>query len=118
MSQRHAFPFRLDAIAEVPFEAIDPFQIISEQRVRTSEDHDERTVIDDAYLSLFSSPQGRIVLRDMVDRYLSEPTWRAGMDASFGHAREGQNSVVRDIYNRMKAAMTRQEERSHGPSKD
>lgn len=110
MSQRHAFPFRLDAISEVPFEAIDPFAIIAEQRVRTSEDHDERSVIDDAYLSLFSSPQGRVVLRDMVDRYLSEPTFRAGMDASMGYAREGQNSVVRDIYNRMKAAQVRLEQ--------
>lgn len=108
-AQRNVYPFRLDAIAEVPFEALDPFDIIREQRVRTTEDHDERTVIDDAYLSLFSSPQGRLVLRDLVDRYLSEPTFRAGMDASHGYAREGQNSVVRDIYNRMKAAQARLE---------
>ena len=52
----------------------------------------------------FNSPTGKKVLEHLYKQTLDQPCWSPGGDASFGYAREGQNSIVREIIQRVKRA--------------
>ena len=69
------------------------------------ETDDARPDVDQLYLALFSSPTGRQVLAHLRQVTIEQPSWVPGADASYGFVREGQNSMVRDIENRMRRAM-------------
>ena len=52
----------------------------------------------------FGSEDGEKVLAWLRKFYLEQPSWEPGADSSFGHWREGQNSVIRDIEARIRKA--------------
>lgn len=66
---------------------------------------DKRTDLDRLYLRLFSSDDGKVVLAHLRSMTIEQPAWVPGMDASHGFAREGQDSLVREIEARMRRAM-------------
>jgi hypothetical protein len=52
----------------------------------------------------FGTEEGQKVLAWLRDTYLENPSWQPGADSSFGHWREGQNTVIREIEARIKRA--------------
>ena len=50
----------------------------------------------------FTSEAGKKVLEHLRSITIEQPAWVPGADASFGYAREGQNSLVREIEQRMR----------------
>jgi hypothetical protein len=67
---------------------------------------DKQADMDKLYAHLFTSPEGQKVLMDLRSRTIEQPSWFPGEDASHGFAREGQNSIVRMIEERIKRART------------
>lgn len=60
--------------------------------------------LDKIYAHVFGSDEGMKVLNDLRARTIEQPSWYPGEDASHGFAREGQNSIVRMIEERIKRA--------------
>jgi hypothetical protein len=77
-------------------QAADP-EIAQKQQV----DKDD---VDRLYLRVFGSDDGQKLLTHLRSLTIEQPTWYPGEDASHGYAREGQNSLVREIERRMKRA--------------
>jgi len=75
---------------------VDP-QIAEKQQV----DKDD---VDRLYLRVFGSDDGQKLLTHLRSMTIEQPTWYPGEEASHGYAREGQNSLVREIERRMKRA--------------
>ena len=69
---------------------------------RTSQN--EQDDIDRLYLRVFGSDDGQEILSHLRSLTIEQPTWYPGEEASHGYAREGQNSLVREIERRMKRA--------------
>ena len=65
-----------------------------------------------AFLSVFSSDNGKKVLDFLIENTIHAPAWRPSLVASMGleaanatgYAREGANALVRDIMDRMELA--------------
>lgn len=57
--------------------------------------------IDVAYVRCFSTEAGQEVLDHLKAMTLDQPSWFPGEDPSHGFAREGQNSVVREMLRRI-----------------
>jgi hypothetical protein len=55
----------------------------------------------------FGTDEGQKVLAWLRNFYLEQPCWQPGADSSLGMFREGQNSVIRDIENRIRKAKQR-----------
>jgi len=62
----------------------------------------EPSEIDKAYKRTFSTEEGQKVLQHLVSITIDQPAWTPGADASYGYAREGQNSIIREIQQRMR----------------
>lgn len=77
-------------------QTVDP-EIAEKQQV----DKDD---IDRLYLRVFGSDDGQKLLTHLRSVTIEQPTWYPGEDASHGYAREGQNSLVREIERRIKRA--------------
>lgn len=60
--------------------------------------------IDRLYLRVFGSDDGQEVLSHLRSLTIEQPTWYPGEEASHGYAREGQNSLVREIERRIRRA--------------
>lgn len=60
--------------------------------------------VDRLYLRVFGSDDGQKLLTHLRSVTIEQPTWYPGEDASHGYAREGQNSLVREIERRMERA--------------
>ncbi len=60
--------------------------------------------VDRLYLRVFGSDDGQKLLTHLRSLTIEQPTWYPGEDASHGYAREGQNSLVREIERRIKRA--------------
>lgn len=60
--------------------------------------------VDRLYLRVFGSDDGQELLQHLRSQTIEQPTWYPGEEASHGYAREGQNSIVREIERRMKRA--------------
>jgi len=61
--------------------------------------------INKLYAKTFSTDAGRRVLKHLVSITLDQPCWipsKGNEGTQHGFVREGQNSVVRDIINRIK----------------
>ena len=58
--------------------------------------------INTAFVRCFSTEAGQTVLEFLLSLTLDQPSWYPGEDASLGYAREGQNSIVREIVKRIK----------------
>jgi len=52
----------------------------------------------------FATDEGQKVLAWLREFYLERPCWQPGSESSVGMFREGQNSVIRDIENRIRKA--------------
>ncbi|MGZ0246199.1 MAG: Bbp19 family protein [Alphaproteobacteria bacterium] len=62
--------------------------------------------VDKLYAQVFSNSAGQKLLRHLRAVTIEQPTWYPGEDASHGYAREGQNSLVREIERRISRART------------
>jgi|TARA_A100001391_G_scaffold41007_1_gene23311 hypothetical protein len=67
---------------------------------------DNQLELDKAFARTFETEEGRKVLKYLVTRTMHQPTWIPGGDTSFGFAREGQNSIIREIQTRIERAKT------------
>lgn len=65
---------------------------------------DNQLELDKAFARTFETEEGRKVLKYLVTRTMHQPTWIPGGDTSFGFAREGQNSIIREIQTRIERA--------------
>lgn len=65
---------------------------------------DNQDDIDRLYLRVFGSEDGQELLTHLRSLTIEQPTWYPGESASHGYAREGQNSLVREIEKRMQRA--------------
>jgi hypothetical protein len=57
--------------------------------------------LDKLFLRVFSTRDGKKLLTHLRQTTIEQPTWFPGEDPSHGFAREGQNSLVRDIERRI-----------------
>ena len=62
----------------------------------------EPSEIDKAYMRSFSTEEGQKVLQHLQSITIDQPAWTPGAEPSYGYAREGQNSIVREIMQRMR----------------
>lgn len=60
--------------------------------------------VDRLYQRVFGSDDGQKLLTHLRSMTIEQPTWYPGEDASHGYAREGQNSLVREIERRINRA--------------
>jgi hypothetical protein len=60
--------------------------------------------LDIQFKRCFGTESGQKVLEHLVNITINQPAWVPGADASFGYAREGQNSLVREIQQRIRRA--------------
>ena len=65
---------------------------------------DEQKKIDILFHRVFTSKDGKKILEHLTTRYLDQPAWVPNADPSYGYAREGQNSIVREIITRIRRA--------------
>lgn len=61
----------------------------------------EKQDIDILISKTFGSEEGQKVLAWLRGLTIEAPAWVPGQDASYGYAREGQNSLVREIERRI-----------------
>jgi len=57
--------------------------------------------LDKLFLRVFSTRDGKKLLTHLRQITIEQPTWFPGEDPSHGFAREGRNSLVRDIERRI-----------------
>ena len=50
----------------------------------------------------FSTEAGQEVLKHLISITIDQPAWIPGADSSYGFSREGQNSIVREIQQRIR----------------
>ena len=65
---------------------------------------DNQREIDVSNARTFNTKDGKKVLEYLISKTIKQPTWIPGSEPSFGYAREGQNSVIRDIQTRIERA--------------
>ena len=63
--------------------------------------HDKQLDLDRLYKKTFRTPEGQKVLEHLESITLEQPCWIPGQNHSLGYAREGQNSIVREIKKRL-----------------
>jgi hypothetical protein len=78
---------------------------LAEPEMRKTQ-QDSQDDIDRLYLRVFGSEDGQKLLTHLRTLTIEQPTWYPGEDASHGFAREGQNSLVREIERRTRRAST------------
>jgi len=83
-------------------EGWDSLRTVEPQMRLTQQDNQDD--IDRLYLRVFGSEDGQQLLTHLRSLTIEQPTWYPGEDASHGFAREGQNSLVREIEKRMQRA--------------
>jgi len=83
-------------------EGWDGLRTIEPEIRQTNEE--QRDDVDRLYLRVFGSDDGQKLLEHLRSLTIEQPTWDPGEDASHGYAREGQNSLVREIERRMMRA--------------
>lgn len=57
--------------------------------------------LDVAFVRCFETHEGQTVLAYLKRVTIDQPSWYPGEDPSHGFAREGQNSIVREILRRI-----------------
>tara|TARA_R100001440_G_scaffold15988_2_gene27098 strand:- start:4534 stop:4836 length:303 start_codon:yes stop_codon:yes gene_type:complete len=60
--------------------------------------------IDIQFKRCFDTEAGQKVLEHLRSITIDQPAWVPGAEPSFGYAREGQNSIIREIEQRIKRA--------------
>ena len=80
----------------------DSLRTVEPQTRKTQQDNQDD--IDRLYLRVFGSEDGQKLHEHLRSLTIEQPTWYPGEDASHGFAREGQNSLVREIERRIQRA--------------
>ena len=62
----------------------------------------EQQAMDLIYKRCFSTEAGQEVLKHLISITVDQPAWIPGADSSYGFSREGQNSIVREIQQRIR----------------
>tara|TARA_Y100000004_G_scaffold193981_1_gene257622 strand:- start:737 stop:1006 length:270 start_codon:yes stop_codon:yes gene_type:complete len=83
-------------------EGWDSLRTVEPQTRKTQQDNQDD--IDRLYLRVFGSEDGQKLHEHLRSLTIEQPTWYPGEDASHGFAREGQNSLVREIERRIQRA--------------
>lgn len=83
-------------------EGWDGLRSVEPQTRMTQQDNQDD--IDRLYLRVFGSDDGQKLHEHLRSLTIEQPTWYPGEDASHGYAREGQNSLVREIERRIERA--------------
>ena len=60
--------------------------------------------MDIQFQRCFSTEAGKKVLEHLRSITIEQPAWVPGAEPSYGYAREGQNSIVREIEQRIRRA--------------
>ncbi|MBL00816.1 MAG: hypothetical protein CMI34_05355 [Opitutales bacterium] len=60
--------------------------------------------LDIIFKKTFQTEDGKKVLEYLRKVTIEQPCWTPGADVSYGYAREGQNSIVREIEQRIRRA--------------
>lgn len=63
------------------------------------------------FANTFSTPSGKKVLEWLTEHTLESPTWWPGKPPDYGYFREGQNSLMRQIKDKIKQANEYQQTR-------
>ncbi len=71
---------------------------VAQLQLKTKDD------LDIKFKRCFDTEAGKEVLKHLRSITLDQPCWVPGADASFGYSREGQNSIIREIEQRIKRA--------------
>jgi|TARA_R100000479_G_scaffold63604_1_gene30237 hypothetical protein len=69
-----------------------------------SETKDTELETNKSFARTFETEEGKKVLEFLINKTLKQPTWVPGGDTSLGFAREGQNSIIREIQTRIERA--------------
>ena len=69
-----------------------------------SETKDTELETNKSFARTFETEEGKKVLEILINKTLKQPTWVPGGDTSLGFAREGQNSIIREIQTRIERA--------------
>jgi hypothetical protein len=64
----------------------------------------ERYRVDTLFARVFGTTEGAELLHLLRGQTIEQPAWVPGQDSSHGFAREGQNSLVREIERRIARA--------------
>jgi len=67
-------------------------------------DIDHQISLDIAFRKTFQTKEGKRVLDHLIAITVDQPAWVPGADTSYGFAREGQNSIIREIQQRVRRA--------------
>lgn len=62
--------------------------------------------LDLEFVRCFSTEAGMAVMQYLKSVTLDQPAWYPGEDPSHGYAREGQNSIIREIERRIERGRT------------
>tara|TARA_R110000822_G_scaffold41524_5_gene113013 strand:- start:1586 stop:1894 length:309 start_codon:yes stop_codon:yes gene_type:complete len=62
----------------------------------------EPSELDKNFSRTFKTEDGKKVLEYLKTCTIDQPTWTPGVDASHGYLREGQNSIIREMLNRIR----------------
>lgn len=74
---------------------------LREQVVEVASSDQKNNDIDIQFVRCFSTEAGIEVLEYLKGVTIDQPSWYPGEDPSHGFAREGQNSIVREIIKRI-----------------
>jgi hypothetical protein len=72
-----------------------------EPQKQAAPEEQPKAEIDILIARTFGTPEGKQVLTWLRQATIETPAWVPGHDASYGFAREGQNSLVREIERRI-----------------
>ena len=73
-------------------------------------DEPEKARVLHAYM-LFASPQGQLILQDLITQFMAAPIFQAGRDPSWGYERNGEANVVRHLMRKLTDAQRSIEQR-------
>jgi len=76
-------------------------EVLDLEEKRKSKPKDNQIELDKAFARTFDTEEGKKVLNYLMHKTLEQPTWVPGLDNSYGYAREGQNSIIREINQRI-----------------
>tara|TARA_B100001057_G_scaffold278486_1_gene278739 strand:- start:5263 stop:5568 length:306 start_codon:yes stop_codon:yes gene_type:complete len=65
---------------------------------------DQELGLDISFKKTFDTKDGKKVLEYLRKVTIEQPSWIPGAEASIGYSREGQNSIVREIEQRIRRA--------------
>jgi len=66
------------------------------------QDKNEQRDLDTCFAQCFQTESGKKVLEYFEKITIDQPAWIPSADPSYGYAREGQNSIIREIKQRIR----------------